>query len=141
MPQEVNAVAVNGAISHVLAFAVAVGNKAKEQPVLLYPQEPSSVVSPPQVVTTVPAATSLQPCGGSDYPPCYVAQRESGGSYSAYAASGCHGPCYGKWQFDGRWAGKLGLPADLSTATPAQQDEAARQLWNHGAGCSNWSAC
>lgn len=84
---------------------------------------------------------SLQPCGG-DLPPCYVKQRESGGNYGAVNWSGCGGRgCFGAWQFSGEWAGKLGLPLDLTQATPAQQDEAARILWNHGAGCSNWSAC
>lgn len=80
-------------------------------------------------------------CGG-DLPPCYVMQRESGGSYTAFNPTGCGGSsCYGKWQFSGEWAGKLGLPADLSQATPEQQDTAARILWNNGAGCSNWGAC
>lgn len=84
---------------------------------------------------------SLEPCGGR-YPPCWVAQRESGGSYAAFNAGGCGGnSCYGKWQFSGAWAGKLGLPDDLATATPAQQDEAAAQLWAGGAGCSHWAAC
>lgn len=77
-------------------------------------------------------------CGG-DLPPCYVMERESGGSYSAYNPTGCGGNgCYGKWQFSGAWAGKLGLPADIASATPEQQDEAARQLYAGGAGCSNW---
>lgn len=84
---------------------------------------------------------SFQPCDGA-YPPCWRVGTESGGNYNAYNPGGCGGSgCYGKWQFSGEWAGKLGLPADLSTATPAQQDEAARQLWNGGAGCSNWAAC
>lgn len=81
-------------------------------------------------------------CGGIDYPPCYVSDRESGGSYSAFNPSGCGGNgCYGRWQFSGAWAGKLGLPSDLSTATPEQQDEAAKQLWSGGSGCGNWAAC
>lgn len=94
---------------------------------------------PPAAPTTNP---SLAPCGGTDYPPCYVAARESGGSYSAYNPGGCGGNgCYGKWQFSGAWAGRLGLPTNLAAATPAQQDAAARALWAHGAGCSNWAAC
>lgn len=85
----------------------------------------------------------LGPCGG-DLPPCSVVLHESAtaGLYSAYNPSGCGGAgCYGKWQFSGEWAGKLGLPFDLSTATPEQQDNAARILWAGGAGCSNWDAC
>lgn len=83
----------------------------------------------------------LAPCGG-DLPPCSVAHDESGGSYTAFNATGCDGRgCYGKWQFSGEWACKLGLPCDLSTATPEQQDAAARTLWAGGAGCSNWAAC
>lgn len=85
---------------------------------------------------------SYQPCGGTDYPPCYRVQSESRGDYNAYNPTGCGGRgCYGKWQFSGEWACKLGLPCDLRFATPAEQDNAARLLWNHGTGCSNWSAC
>jgi len=93
---------------------------------------------PPATVS----ASSSGPCGGSDYPPCYVAQRESGNRYDAYNPTGCGGSgCYGRWQFGGFWAGRLGLPADIRNATPAEQDAAARALWNGGRGCSNWAAC
>ncbi len=82
------------------------------------------------------------PCGNNVYPPCYVAQRESGNTYTAYNPTGCGGSgCYGRWQFGGFWRGRLGLPYDIAHATPQQQDAAARLLWNHGAGCSNWNAC
>lgn len=94
-------------------------------------------------VHTLPGETpaSFGPCGG-DYPPCYRVGTESRGDYSAYNPGGCAGHgCYGKWQFSGAWAGKLGLPTNIATATPAQQDAAAKQLWNHGAGCGNWAAC
>lgn len=85
--------------------------------------------------------SSFQPCGGA-YPPCSVVENESGGDYGAYNPGGCGGRgCFGKWQFSGEWACRLGLPCDLASATPQQQDEAARILWNGGAGCSNWSAC
>lgn len=88
-----------------------------------------------------PASAHLTPCGG-DLPPCEVKQRESGGNYSAVNPTGCGGRgCFGAWQFSGEWAGRLGLPLDLSTATPEQQDAAARELWADGRGCSNWSAC
>lgn len=93
---------------------------------------------------TAPSPAGLEPCGGA-YPPCSVAAAESGGRYDAYNPTGCtsqgRAGCYGKWQFGWFWGGKLGLPLDLATATPAQQDEAARILWNGGAGCSNWNAC
>lgn len=144
MPQVVNVIAAaNGTLQkrnrEQVAFLVAVGNQMKEQPGPSIP-EPSSTVARPTVATVVPTATSSN-CGG-DLPPCYVMQRESGGDYSAVNPTGCGGNgCYGRWQFSGAWAGKLGLPSDLSTATPEQQDEAARQLWNGGAGCSNWGAC
>lgn len=102
--------------------------------------EPRSVVSSPQS-TTAEASPSSMPCDG-EYPPCYVAQRESGNTYDAYNPTGCGGNgCYGRWQFSGAWAGKLGLPDDLSQATPEQQDAAARSLWANGSGCSNWGAC
>lgn len=100
-------------------------------------QGASIVLPPPATISP-----SLEPCGGTDYPPCYVAARESGGDYGAYNPHGCDGHgCYGKWQFSGAWACRLGLPCDLATATPEQQDNAARILWNGGAGCSNWGAC
>lgn len=102
-----------------------------------------------RVHEVAPTATAPDghPCGG-DLPPCYVMQRESGGNPNAYASSGCHGPCYGKWQFDARtWIAvsaqhpELNLPADPTAATETQQDAAARALWANGAGCSHWSAC
>lgn len=84
---------------------------------------------------------SFEPCGG-DLPPCWVVATESGGDYNAVNWSGCGGRgCYGKWQFSGEWACKLGLPCDLLTATPEQQDEAARILFDNGRGCRNWDAC
>ncbi len=101
-------------------------------------EDDGAVTDEPRPTASVP---SLEPCGG-DLPPCWVAQKESGGSYTAYNPTGCGGRgCYGKWQFSGEWAGKLGLPEDLATATPEQQDAAARELWRNGAGCSNWGAC
>jgi hypothetical protein len=102
---------------------------------------PSAGVVPP---TSTPAAlaTSFSPCGGTDYPPCWRVQTESRGEYGAYNPTGCGGHgCFGKWQFSGAWAGKLGLPVDIAHATPQEQDNAARLLWAGGAGCSNWSAC
>lgn len=103
---------------------------------------PSPYIAPTNVKAAAPSwPTSLQPCGG-DLPPCYVKQRESGGNYNAYNATGCGGKgCFGAWQFSGEWAGKLGLPLDLRLATPEQQDNAARILWAGGRGCSNWAAC
>lgn len=99
----------------------------------------SEVPSQPTVrnLESAPANPSLQPCGG-DLPPCWVAERESHGNYGAVSPDGRY---WGKWQFDLGWAGKLGLPADLSQATPEQQDNAARLLWAGGAGCGNWGAC
>ena len=103
------------------------------------------IPAPPVVVPSAPAAPVPNVIGdacGGDLPPCSVKARESGGDYNAYNPTGCGGRgCYGAWQFSGEWAGKLGLPLDLSTATPEQQDAAARALWANGAGCSNWDAC
>lgn len=108
----------------------------------------TTTTEPPTTTTVAPVAavrqqwpSSLEPCGG-DLPPCSVKMRESGGNYSAINPTGCGGKgCYGAWQFSGEWAGKLGLPADLASATPEQQDNAARLLWDGGRGCSNWAAC
>lgn len=111
------------------------------------PPPPTEVVrqqATPTAPVTAPARVwpvSYAPCGG-DYPPCSVVEIESHGNYNAYNPTGCGGlGCFGKWQFAGSWAGKLGLPLDLSQATPEQQDNAARLLWNQGAGCGNWNAC
>lgn len=98
---------------------------------------PVSPPSPPR--TSWPA--SYQPCDG-EYPPCWRVETESHGDYNIVNWGGCGGRnCYGKWQFSGEWACKLGLPCDLTLATPTEQDEAAKLLWNHGQGCGNWSAC
>lgn len=82
------------------------------------------------------------PCDG-DLPPCWrIYGTESGGRWDAYNPGGCSGTgCFGPYQFGGFWAGKLGLPNDLRATTKEQWINAARQLWNHGAGCGNWSAC
>ena len=97
---------------------------------------------PPTVRSAPVTVGGLFPCGGVDFPPCYVAVRESGNSYTAFNPTGCGGHgCYGRWQFSGAWACHFGLPCDIARWTPAQQDYAARVLWAGGAGCSNWAAC
>jgi hypothetical protein len=81
------------------------------------------------------------PCDGP-HVPCWRVNIESRGTWNAYNPTGCGGNgCYGPYQFSGAWAGKLGLPSDLTTTTPAQWVAAADALWANGAGCSNWSAC
>lgn len=111
------------------------------------PTTTTTTTAPPRPAPTPIAQhypASYQPCGG-EYPPCWRVQTESRGDYSAFNPTGCsyrgRSGCYGKWQFGWFWGGKLGLPLDLAQATPAQQDEAARLLWNGGAGCGNWDAC
>ena len=109
------------------------------------PEEPPETTEVP-VATTRPRpdvhSATLEPCGG-DLPPCEVKRRESGGRYDAYNPRGCVTDrgrgCYGAWQFSHEWACKLGLPCDLTEATPEQQDDAARILWDGGRGCGNWS--
>lgn len=80
-------------------------------------------------------AAGVHPCGPEfDLPPCWVMQRESGGDPNAYNPTGCGGRgCRGKWQCDPRTCS--------GTGTEEEQDAEARALWNHGAGCSHWSAC
>lgn len=67
--------------------------------------------------------------------PCEIVMHESGGNYSTNTGNGY----YGAYQFSSQWACRLGLPCDLASATPEQQDAAAALLWNGGAGCGNWS--
>lgn len=88
------------------------------------------------------------PCGGELYPPCYVADRESGNQYFRSDGSpvvnptGCSGTaCWGRWQFGGFWSCHFGLSCDIAHWSPAEQDYAARTLWDHGRGCGNWAAC
>jgi hypothetical protein len=117
--------------------------------------QPPAPKPKPKAQAQAPAAapttdySSMEPCGG-DLPPCWVKYKESKGNYGAVNPTGCvwtdkdgvrHRGCWGAWQFGTMWAGKLGLPDDLSTATPEEQDNAARALWNGGRGCSNWGAC
>lgn len=76
---------------------------------------------------------SHQRCGG-DLPPCWVMNRESGGSTSAYNPTGCSGRgCYGKWQCDPRTCD--------GTGSEAEQDAEARRVWDGGRGCAHWNAC
>ncbi len=86
-------------------------------------------------------SSSLQPCGG-DYPPCWVAERESRGDYTAVNPTGCGGrTCGGKWQFDPLTWGGFGGYEFAQDAPPQLQDEKARELWNGGQGCGHWAAC
>lgn len=81
------------------------------------------------------------PCGG-DLPPCWVLARESGGDPTAVNPTGCGGhTCGGLWQFDPRtWAG-FGGYRHAQDAPAEVQNQAARQLWAGGSGCSHWAAC
>lgn len=90
-------------------------------------------------------------CGG-DLPPCWVLARESHGDLRALNPRGCGGlGCFGKWQFDPRtWLGCWGRDcagltyqgyARADLAPESVQDDRARELWNHGAGCHHWAAC
>jgi hypothetical protein len=120
-----------------VVFTAAVA-KAKEQQAA---QQQQAQKTQTQTMSYSASSGGTGTCGG-DLPPCYVMYRESRGDYGAYNPNGCYPyGCYGKWQFSGAWACKLGLPCDIASATPAQQDEAARQLWAGGSGCSNWGAC
>lgn len=76
-------------------------------------------------------------CGGN-LPPCYVMQRESGGSLTAENPAST---ASGKWQFlAGTWGGWGGY-STAGQAPESVQDARAAQLWAGGAGCSHWSAC
>lgn len=99
-------------------------------------------VDRPLAITSSSTVGEGVPCDG-DLVPCWRVQIESRGTWNppvTAANCGGHG-CYGPYQFSGAWAGKLGLPADLSTATHDQWVNAARELWAGGDGCSNWDAC
>jgi Transglycosylase-like domain len=76
-------------------------------------------------------------CGG-DLPPCWVLQRESGGSPRAQNPSST---ASGLWQFlDSTWAGFGGYARAMDAPVSVQNDK-ARIVWAGGAGCGNWSAC
>lgn len=110
------------------------------EPTVVRPAAPAvaAAVSPPSTGTVGEGV----PCGGSDLPPCWRVTIESRGTWNAYNPTGCSGTgCFGPYQFGGFWAGKLGLPGDLTTTTHDQWVNAARELWAGGTGCSNWAAC
>lgn len=76
-------------------------------------------------------------CGG-DLPPCYVMRRESGGNIRARNP---RSTASGKWQaLDSTWR-RFGGYRSAWMAPERVQDDFARRLWNHGRGCSHWSAC
>lgn len=76
-------------------------------------------------------------CGG-DLPPCWIMMKESRGNIRAENPTST---ASGKWQFiDRTWAG-FGGYSHASYAPEKVQDAKARLLWNHGRGCSHWSAC
>lgn len=89
-----------------------------------------------KAAAAAPAQSSGR-CGGN-LPPCWVMQRESGGSLTAKNPSSS---ASGKWQFlDSTWAGYGGY-AQAWQAPESVQDAKAAQLWAGGAGCGHWSAC
>lgn len=107
------------------------------------------VDAPPTDATAEPQVEEPPDTGscGGDLPPCWVRERESGGDYRAVNRRGCGGRgCFGAWQFDPRtWNNFMGF-ADPRDAPPSVQDAKAREVWNNGRGCSqwsgpNWSAC
>jgi hypothetical protein len=105
------------------------------------PPTTTTTTAPPAPPTTAAPAPAPEPatgrCGG-DLPPCWVMQRESGGSLTAKNPSST---ASGKWQFlNSTWAG-FGGYAEAWMAPESVQDEKARILWAGGAGCSHWSAC
>lgn len=86
------------------------------------------------------------PCGGN-LPPCWVLDRETGGTGSptSYNPTGCyespahskdgraHRGCKGKWQ--------CSYSTCAGTGTEEQQDSEAAALWDGGKGCHHWAAC
>lgn len=76
-------------------------------------------------------------CGG-DLPPCYVMRRESRGIITARNP---RSTASGKWQaLDSTWR-HFGGYRSAWLAPERVQDDFARRLWDHGRGCSHWSAC
>lgn len=107
-------------------------------------QYPTTTTIPPNSYAATPVVgTATGACGG-DLPPCWVMMRESGGDPNAVNPPpyGCSGNgCYGKWQFDLTTSQALGYPLPMNQYPESVQDEAARRLWNGGAGCAAWDAC
>jgi hypothetical protein len=121
---------------------------------LLYPPPvPTPTIVPGSVtsagVSNYSSEDYLQPCGG-DLPPCWVAFKESRGSYDAVNPRGCYQKgsdgewyrgCYGKWQFSiPTWGGYMGYEKAID-APPEIQDAKAIELWDGGNGCTHWNAC
>jgi hypothetical protein len=117
----------------------------EEAPPVTVEAAPAPPPSPPEPVQARQEwPVSLQPCDG-DYPPCWVANRESHGDYSAVNPAGY----YGKWQFSqSTWnsVARSVNRGDLAEvrpdqASPSDQDFLAMVLWDGGRGCSHWAAC
>lgn len=117
------------------ARAAAVAERARRVPTIARPAPRRSTA--PTAPRPAPSMETSSACGG-DLPPCYVLMRESKGNPRALnAGSGASG----LWQFmDGTWAGYGGYSKAMY-APVAVQNAKARLVWNHGAGCSAWSAC
>lgn len=104
-------------------------------------EEPTVTAQRVPIAFATEWSSSVQPCGG-DYPPCWVAERESHGDYTAVNPTGCDGrTCGGKWQFDPLTWGGFGGYEFAQDAPPQLQDEKAKELWNGGKGCGHWAAC
>lgn len=114
------------------------------QPLVTLPTVHTPPVAPPTTVLAEPEPVYESGACGGDLPPCWVMEAESGpgGNPTAVNESGCDGTgCFGKWQVAlGTWNGYGGYSrADL--APESVQDDFARDLWDHGAGCGAWNAC
>lgn len=85
----------------------------------------------------VPQVQGSGRCGGN-LPPCWVMNKESGGSLTAHNPTSS---AAGKWQFlTGTWAGYGGY-STADQAPESVQDAKAAEVWANGGGCSHWSAC
>lgn len=79
-----------------------------------------------------------KPSFGGDFAEALAKLRSCEGSYDSWNPAG---PYYGAYQFDqGTWAGAAPPGAEYGNATPAQQDQAARNLYERR-GWQPWPVC
>ena len=99
---------------------------------------PAQVATPSSTSSSyaTPSSSSATGSSGGYSIPSSIVQCESGGNYSAVNSSSGAGGAY--QIMPSTWNGYDGYP-NAQSAPPAVQDQKAAQIWNGGAGRSQWS--
>jgi len=138
--EQAAAIEADHVAAHAAADAQAERDAANARQAASQTQTRQAVAAPKVLATPkVAALTSGSGACGGNLPPCYVMNRESGGSLTVYNTEGSGAA--GKWQFmPGTWAGYGGY-ASAADAPESVQDAKAADTWSGGSGCNHWNAC